>query len=295
MRLAKIQPDLARMATRQNLELAFVCWSLLRQAAIETNFSSHYKREDFRYQLAVHGLNYTHRHMNNIIRQGTGIFWDAGKTKIFLRSMQRVSDYFKPFIQPCDTIAQRRDVFVAIRLSKSIENLRAEIYWAWFVQFEEKTISRATLTDLFGFSGDQQRNYEEILGQRLIVKHNYVHIDLKTYSENPQELPEHYFSFEFSRQLGMTDDHESVSKLAYQLPNTFLARLDASDSFPVSDASNRAKNATRDTFGQGTSSKPNKRIYWLKWDKFEKLGALDSFIRVAYQNKKRIWLAGNYL
>jgi len=300
--LLKIAPNLARMALRENLELAFVFWAIARQQAIESNLSSHYSKKDFKSLLAQNGLTYNRRHFLRIIQQGTGIFWRIGQAKIYLVSFEKVASYFEQFRKPCDNSFRDSNLFIQIQLSKSIEAIRAEIYFAWFAQFPEKIISRQTLTDLFGLSATQQRAYEKLLGSRLLVKTNYAHIDAENFAESPQNLPEYHFEIDYEREITRGEDIDSdyvgrferVNAIQYQLPNTFFARPTSGDFIAASEASNRAKRAISKLFRPVSSLNPLKRSYWTKRSQFERLANGDSFLRVAWQGKKSLWIVGHY-
>lgn len=299
-----VSPELGRMACRQGLELPFVAWSILRDFAVANKLSGHYTKTEFKNVLAQFGLTYNQRHLLRLKNAGLGIFWRAGKRKIYLVSFAKVAAYFEQYKQACDYSSHKLNLMVKIECKKSIEAIRSELYFAWFAQFEEKTISRDTLKDLFGFSHDQQRNYEQKLGSRLLVKSNYAHIDKETYYENNRQslnpftpiLPEFSFEITYNRDttFGTT---EKVNAIQYQLPNTYLARPDSSKGqfIPVKDASNRAKNAIVALLGQVSSSDKKQRLYWLKWSQFEQYGNEQSFVRTYFQGKKRLWISGHYL
>lgn len=300
--MVKINPNLAAIALRQKHELGFVIWSLLRHHAIQNNLSSHYSKKEFKNLLQLNGLTYNRRHIARIIAAGAGIFWRVGNSKIYLVSFDKVASYFEAFTKPCDLRTNDALIFVDIELSKSIEAIRAEIYFAWFAQFQEKIISRATLTDIFGLSPAQQRAYEKKLGARLLVKTNYAHINGESYADNPQYLPEHHFTIHYRQEINLNQDIEAAAgygiaeKTAYQyqLPNTFFARPNHSQFIPVTMASNRAKRAIRRLFGLVTGSNPTKRTYWLKRRDFERFAALEALLRVAWQGKKSLWILGQY-
>jgi hypothetical protein len=298
-----ISPELGRIATRQGLELAFVAWSILRDFGVANNLSGHYSKKDFKAILGQYGLTYNRRHMLRLMQAGRGIFWRSNEKKIYLVSFAKVAKHFEQYRKACDYSSQRLDLFVQIQCTKSIEAIRSELYFAWFSQFEEKTISRASLQDLFGLSPDQQRSYEAKLGSRILVKSNYAHIDQETYfdtnrqSLNPygDTLPSYSFKINYNRETTFGTS-EKVTAIQYQLPNTFLARPESGNEFiPVKDAPNRAKSAIAELFGQVTSSKPKQRIYWTKWHQFEVFGNEESYIRAYYQGKKRLWISGHYL
>lgn len=280
---------------KAGLEISFVSWSILRAYAVAQNLSTHYSKKQAARILAEYGLKFSQRHWSRIWEQGAGIFWGLENNRLYLRSFKRMRKRLLALTQDKESRRLPAPIFVEIQLSGGIEDLRAQLYWAWFLQWEEKTISRDTLQDLFGLSHDQQRSYEAILGAKLLVKSNYAHINLESYKEKPQELPEHHFTIQYEREVSFDEDIETVSAIQYQLPNTFLARAESGNPFPVTDASNRAKKAMQELNGHTESSFPIERTYWLKWSQFENLGTMESFIRAYYQGKKRLWLSGHYL
>jgi len=290
-----VSPELGRVAMQQGLELPFVVWSILRDYGVTKKLSSHYSKKQAVSILAAHGLKFTARHYGRIWRQGLNIFWGMEENRVYLRSYKHVVLRHEAFRKHLAFALPGQAIFVKIQLSGGIEDLRANLYWAWFSQWQEKTISRATLQDLFGLSPDQQRSYEALLASKLIVKSNYAHINLESYKEQPQELPEHHFTIQYEREVRFDETIEPVTAIQYQMPNTFMARSGDDNFIPVVDASNRAKRAIRELSRHTESLLPNKRIFWLKWSQFEALGTLDSFIRAYYQGKKRLWLSGHYL
>jgi hypothetical protein len=297
-----VSPELGKIALREGLESSFVAWSILRSYVVAENHSGHFTKKRASRILAESGMNFSTRHYANIWQQGLGIFWGIEKNRIDMRSIKHVSECFQAFRKACDEKLPGQVFFVQISLSGGIEDLRAQLYWAWFAQFEEKTISRATLQDLFGLSPDQQRAYEQILATKILVKTNYAHINNDLYQDNPQALPEHHFTVKFEREISLNQDAgaaagfgmQEVIAYQYQLPNTFIPRHEDSHEIPVPFASNRARNAIRCLDSHSDNESSLKRIYWLNRAKFERLGTLESFVRAYYQGKKRLWLAGNY-
>jgi len=290
-----VSPQLGRIAIREGLELPFVVWSILRDYGVAKNLSSHYSKSQAVEILAAHGLKFTSRHYGRIWQQGVGIFWGLENNRVYLRSFKLVVSRNEAFRNDKELMAQRQAIFVKIQLSGGVEDLRAQLYWAWFTQWEEKTISRDTLRDLFGLSHDQQRSYEALLGSKLIVKSNYAHINLEAYKEHPQDLPDHHFTVQYEREIRFDETIEPVTAIQYQLPNTFLARSGDDNFIPSVDAPNRAMKAFREQNRHTESLFTKQRTYWLKWSQFESLGTLESFIRAYYQGKKRLWLSGHYL
>lgn len=298
-----VSPELSKIALREGLESAFVAWSILRAFVVAKKHSSHFSKKTAARILAQHGMKFSSRHYGRIWQEGAGIFWSLEERKIHMVSFARVAGAFQAFRKSCDFSPGTAPYFVQISLSGGVEDLRAKLYFAWFAQFEEKTISRDTLKDLFGLSHDQQRAYEAILGPQLLVKSNYAHINGESYSESPEALPEHHFTIKFEREISLNQDPgeaagfaiQEVTAYQYQLPNTFIPRHENQENeIPVPHASNRARNALRSLDGPRDYPSSLKRIYWLNRAKFERLGSLESFVRAYYQGKKRLWLSGHY-
>ena len=290
-----VHPELARVAIRQGVELPFAVWSILADSVRLENLSSHFTKKEAIAIAAKNGLRFTVRHWSRIWAAGQQIFWGSEGNRIYLRSFRRVAWRFEALINDKDLSHQVRDKFIKIQLSGGTEDLRANLYWSWFAQFEEKTISRETIKDLFGLSHDQQRSYEAILGSRLLVKTNYSHIDSRAFKEAPRELPNHHFEIDYERWIETDSKVEIVHAIQYQLPNTFIARSGEHGESPAARASNRAIKAAGTLFGHTDSSFTTRRTYWQKWSQFEKFGSQDGLVRVFYQGKKRLWLSGHFL
>jgi len=290
-----VHPNLARIATREGYLIPFVIWSALRDASIKEDLSSNPLKSQAKKLLRSWGLNYTDRHYQRIWNNGLGIFWGLSQDRLWLRSFRRVSEKLSVYRKPCDESCQAQDLFVLIQLSKSLKALEAEVYHAWLLEKGECTLSRDTITDLFGFSHDTQRSLEAILGDRLKVFYNYAHLNLETYSKDPQALPEHHFSFDFEREIRFDEDKERVTYIQYQLPNGYLARPGKNSESDSVRASNRARYAMFRLLSQDSLLVYPKRRYYLKSRDFERFGSLSDYVRVAYQGRKKLFLLGHYL
>lgn len=298
-----VSPELGRLAMQQGLELPFVVWSILRASVVAENGSSHFTKKKAALLAANQGLKFSPRHWQRIWQQGTYYFWGMEHNRLYLRSFAKVSERLGELVKHEEITRQRDAFFVKIQLSKGLESLRSELYWAWFAQFQERTISRATLQDLFNISPLQQRSYEAALGSKLSVKTNYAHIDNEMYKDNPKELPEHHFTVTFEREISLNQDIEAEAGFGiqtiiahqYQLPNTFRAHHgDSSNAIPVPFASNRARDAIKSLSRQTDSLQPLQRIYWLSRRKFERLASETDLLRVAWQGKKSLWIIGHF-
>lgn len=295
MLTTQVHPELGRFAAKLDLVVPFFVWSILRQVAIDENLSSHYHKNDAKSILKKFGLGYSPIHLNRILKKGEGLFWSQFEGTIFLRSFEKVAKKLIAKLGDQDKIYHAANLMASCRVHKSLEKMNAELYWAWFLQSDEKTISRATLQDLFGFSPQAQRSYEKILGSRLIVRSNYAQIDAENYKQDPEPLPEYQFSITYEREIRFDEDTETVIAIQYQLPNSFLARMGSDDLAVLDLASNRVKRVARTLLRQTDGLRPNIASYWLKWSSFERNGKLEDYVRCFIRCNKALWLIGKYL
>jgi hypothetical protein len=305
-----VNAELGRIALKNGLETEFILWALLRDYAVAKNHSTHFTKGLIKKIAWSNGIKFSTRHWTNLFSQGAPLFWKMNRRRVFLRSFANVAAAMRPLCEASEMSRLAAVFMVRISTTGSLLDIRSNLYWAWFAQFEARTISRATLTDLFGLSGDQQRACEAQLGSKLLVKSNYAHINSDMYADRPQELPEHHFTIVYEREISKlqdldghialrdSTDHEfeveSVTAYQYQLPNTFIARHPESGASPVPFASNRATNAIR-RLCRGVTALPQlKRTYWANEADFIKFGDLESYLKCYSQGKKRLFLSGNY-
>ena len=285
--LIPTHPELNRIALKQQIDAEYLLWCVLRHVAAADGLSSHYNKSDA-YDVALQAdLSWTRRQFNRILIAGNGIFWGLDAGHIFLRSFERV---YK-MLADDTAAANRQPQFVAIEVQKSAAARRAELYWSWFLIRGEQTISRDSIQDLFGLSPDQQRAYEKLLQNRMIVHTNYCHIDADLYKEQ-LNLPT--YSFEFIQERFIDNKITYVKVVAYQLPNTYFARPMQSGESPVAKTPKRAKHAAG-TLYRLTLACGFQRRWFQFYDEFEALDMPDdSYIRTAFQGTKHIWRSGHY-
>jgi len=287
LKVIKTHPELNRVAVKNSCDAAYIVWCVLRDYAILNSLSSHYITSHARNVCMDMGLTFTIRHWRRIWLQGNNIFWNRSKGKIHLRSFKRV------YNRLADNEAGHvpSPSFVNVSIEKSSQKRRATLYWSWFVNRGEVTLSRATITEIFQLSPNQQRNYEKILGDSLLIKTNYVHIDKKLYEKKPRNLPEHSFSFE--HETFRNNRVEIKREIAYQMPNTFIARDLCSGESPVTFAPRRALKASRTLYGNTEHSYTPLR-YVKHQDLWKPELGYDTIIRTFYQGTKRINRLGHY-
>lgn len=287
LKVIKSHPELNRVVVKNSLDTPYIVWCVLRDYAILNHLSSHYTTKNARDICIEAGLTFTKRHWSRIWLQGENIFWNKGKGKIHLRSFKRV--YSRIADSEAGHVAS--PLFVNIRIEKSSQMRRAVLYWSWFIRRGDVTISRDTITEIFNLSPNQQRSYEKLLGNSLLVKPNYVHIDKKLYIKKPRPLPEHTFSFD--HMPFRNNRFEIKREIGYQLPNTFIARELHSGVSPVAFAPRRALKASRTLYG--TTEHSYKKMRYVKHQELwsPEMGN-DTMIWTAWQGKKSIFRVGHY-
>lgn len=288
MTLIATHPELNRIAIKRQIDGEYLLWSVLRQMVAERGLSSHFERNDV-YALALEvGLSWTRRHFNRILQRGNYLFWTVGQSVLYLRSFKRV------YNRLADENAARipSSQFVMIKPQKSALERRAEFYWSWFVVRGEQTIARDTLRDLFGLSHDQQRSYEKLLGRRLLIKTNYCHVDSDLYKNDLKYIPGH--AFNFIQERFQDNKVELINVLAYQLPNTFIAREHGGDVSSRKFAPNRALKVSRTLYGRAMARSYNERCFFNFYDEWQRNMNPDAYIRTFYQGSKRIWRSGHF-
>lgn len=286
--LIPTHPELNRIALKQQIDAEYLLWCVLRHTVAERGLSSHFSREQVYCIALAHGLSWTRRHFNRVINQGDSIFWKAGKSLIFLASFKRVYNA----LADKEAAAVPAPRFVLINPHKSALERRAEFYWSWFISRDEQTIARATITDLFGLSPDQQRAYESSLGKRLVIKTNYCHIDADLYKSDLKNIPGH--AFNFIQEKFQDNKVEYINVLAYQLPNTYNAREHKHGESPQVFAPNRALRASRTLYRLESACSYIERCFYDFYDQWEKHMNQNAYIRTYFQGKKRIWRSGHF-
>jgi hypothetical protein len=286
--LIPTHPELNRIALKQQIDAEYLLWCVLRHAAAKDGLSSHYLKSEAYDVALVHGLSWSRSQFNRILQQGNYALWTVGESRLYLRSFKKVYNLLAD--KEAAAVASAR--FVLVKPHKSALVRRAELYWSWFISRGEQTIARASISDLFGLSQDQQRDYEQQLGKRLKINTNYAHIDADLYHKDLKNIPGHAFNF---IQEKFTDNRiELVNVIAYQLPNTFTARESRPDESSLVFAPNRALKATRTLYRLASACSNNERCFYDFYDQWEKHMNPDAYIRTYYQGKKRIWRPAHF-
>ena len=281
-------PELNRIALKLKIDAEYVLWCVLRHKVTTDGLSGHFTKEAA-YTIALEsGLGWTRRNFNRIIAAGRDTFWGTDTERLYIRSFKRV---YK-LLADDNAAAIPSSMFVRIKAHRSALKRRAELYWSWFMARSEQSISRGILTELFGLSADQQRDYERELGSRLLIKSNFCHIDADLYSTRLKYIPT--YAYAFIQEKFHNDTIELINVIAYQMPNTYIARESKHGVSPLTFAPKRALSVSRTLYRDTLPCSYNERCYYDFYDQWEQDMNPHAYIRTFYQGSKRIHRQGQY-
>lgn len=286
-----VSPEHARLSIKADKTTAYMIYCLLRANVQKQNASSHYTKNEIK-SLFI-DLGFSPRKWTRIFQDGNGIFWNMEYHRLYMRSYDKVTRNLERFTVDKIDYKSRflRQIELEYNLGDNNALLSAKLYFAWFLARGEVTIARDTITDLFGLSSDQQRHYESLLSDNLLIKHNYAHIDFEDYQARPRQLPQHHYTFGYER-LTEANKLQKRQAIQYQLPNTFIA---SNGQKPTTRATKSLIKACLRRSWHTDSYEHNKALYMHTWRDFEKKGNEDCFVRAYSQGIKKLWLSSHYL
>lgn len=292
-----VTPEIARLALQTKTEIACYVWFVLRQTTNDNNGSSVFTKLELHDALRAAGFSRTKRHINRIIQQGTGIYWNTDSNhRVFIRNKTRV-------IHNLISIATHTEIKylhdVTIPSVSDTQQIRAYFYASWFCARGEVTIARDTITELFGLSRDQQRAYESLLSDVFLVKSNYKYYN--SLCENRAAVDalgfsDHSHTIQASRVL-----HDAI-RVNYHatfddLPNTYLVRIHSLKT--VTSRSSRMMYNQIKPLWRANSCKQlgRNRVFFYHDKQRNREDDLDNLFnglhRVYWQGKKRLWISGH--
>lgn len=216
----RIDPELARLSIGLNLASHFRLWAISRHLTRQDNGSSKVSRKDVKGILRHFGIRYTRQQVNHLIRSGEGLFWNADKNYIYLRSWAFVA---KQLTQ--NTLDENRALLsnkpgvmqVSVSPAGSLEQWEATIYAGWLYYRDNPTIARSTLEKLFNRTANTLRRWEDDRLQCTLTKR-------KNYAQTPymrvvdQAKPEPVFSY-----IAKTPEGAQV-RLMWQVSNSYKVK-----------------------------------------------------------------------
>lgn len=294
MRIA-VHDELSRLAIYEGLEKSYLVWCALRQAVTAKDLDSKFNKNEVISTANDYGLQFSKRQWTRIFTEGENLFWNMSSHRLYMRSFKKVVKKLinrSPGFEDINKIAT-----VSIDAEGlNTQALRAELYLVWFATRPERTIARATITELFNLSADQQRAYEKLLDGRLLVKSNYVHInqdwhELDAKNEQFEQLPAH--ATQHTERKINANRVETQNTIAYQIPNTYIVSCDSGVSPKIT--AKTARSTVRMLSRQSSCFGKNKRLYYRNYDDCKRnnedgLGLW----RAYYQGNKRVWKHARY-
>ena len=174
----RVDPELARMAVGLHLASGFRLWSILRHLSREGDGSGKVARSDFKSALHHYRIDYSRQHLNKLLRDGEGLFWNTSRHEIYLRSSIFVAQQLtqRALDQNRDLLRNKPGVTeVLLSPCGSLEQWHATIYAGWLTHRNNPTISREVLSKLFNRDEDTLRRWEQNhLSKKVTVRKNYA-------------------------------------------------------------------------------------------------------------------------
>jgi hypothetical protein len=172
----RIDPELSRLAVGMNHAPTYRLWLLARHHFGQPGWVD---KDTLLATVKQTGIIHTRRHLNRLLREGRGIFWNLStRNRVYLRGYVPLTEQLTqhalravPAMVKTNLPGVRQ---VYINPGGSLAEFKAQIYNAWLSYRENPTIARKTLCSLFNCTEDTLRNWEEILGDQLTITPTYA-------------------------------------------------------------------------------------------------------------------------
>jgi hypothetical protein len=87
----QVDPELARMSVGLHLASHFRLWVIARHLTRIENGSSKVSKRELKATIRHYNITYTRQYLNVLLRAGEGLFWNANRHDIYIRSRQFVA------------------------------------------------------------------------------------------------------------------------------------------------------------------------------------------------------------
>jgi hypothetical protein len=212
----RVDPELSRLAIGLNHAPVYRVWLIARHLFGQPGWV---EKDTLLATLKQTGIIHTRRHLNRLLKQGRGIFWNLSThNRVYLRGYVPLTKQLtqQALRQAPDLVKTNLPGVMSVYINPggTLAEFKAQVYLAWLAYRENPTIARKTLCSLFNCTEDTLRNWEEILGDRLAVTPTYAQCashplnDDRVYSL----LPNHCYVY--ATQKGQV-------RLRWRLPNTY--------------------------------------------------------------------------
>jgi len=260
--IARIDPEIARIAVALHLVPAHRVWVIARELVRESGGAGHISKGQLASALADVGVSYSAAYLNRLLRSAEGLFWrqDRPCKRIFICGAANVGVNLVEFAVATgqvDVIGTNRPgaIDVHVEVSGGLEQWEAQIYAAWMAYRECPTISRDALQCLFGRDESTLRRWEQSHLPRLRVRPNYA--QSRDGRAARRTAPQH--SYQYVANVG----DGTVTRLRWRLPSTYqISTMSRHDRRGQSRKVRRASNAALRSPETRTGGINRERRYW---------------------------------
>ena len=221
----KVYPSVAQGILREGHAAAGRVWLLLRH--LDENGRGWVTESEAQKQLTTKGSStyiFCKRQWRNIVRKGTGIFWQKENGRLWLNSVGKTAAALGVW-----QLNGRPVQLPIFALTEKIGTVRAHLYATFHSsrtithageQPQPKPIARESLTAQFNISPRTQRSYER---KARVKSHKNYAIGSKETFESAENAAWHHgtAAFPFTDHLGK-HGRPGTSYLAWQLPNHYF-------------------------------------------------------------------------
>lgn len=221
----RLDPELGRLSITLKQAHFLRVWCVLRHVVRNRDGSGKVNRREIPKTLKQFGIKHSRRHINRIIQQGEGIYWNATPTLLYIRSSSHVAKMLTQMaleVYPDGVSTNKpgvRDVLLDPK--GTLEEWEAQIYKGWLTHRENPTISREVLSILFNRTPETLRRWEQVrLGDQVIIRSNYAQQtdDEWTIDKHFHHIPEH--AVVYARKT----KHQNKFGFRWRISNTYKTR-----------------------------------------------------------------------
>jgi hypothetical protein len=218
----RVEPEIGRICIGLDKASEYRIYIIARELTRSADGSGKVAKKALRAVLESYGIEHTRRHVNRLLRAGEGIFWNLGKTSIYIRSYTFVSMKLHQLAPELFSTNKPgvRDMYLSP--CGTHEQWEAMLYAAWLAHRNNPTIARTTLESLFNRSADTLRRWEETRLRRIVsVRANDVQAPHPLHEDDryADHIPEH--STPYVAQVKFQGQLQQVIRIRWRTSNTY--------------------------------------------------------------------------
>ena len=219
----QVDPELGRLCVVLHLAPALRIWVVIRQYVRDHDGSGWIDRSSLLDALKAQGIAYTSRHLRRVLASGEGLFWNATRERIYMRSWVHAAALLTRMARATNVGRLERnrpgvrEMYVPV--AGGLEAWEAQLYAAWFAHRNNPTISRSELSRLFGRDKTTLRHWEKArLADQLTVRPNYAQCpNVEAFF---QHIP--HYATGYTAWIRWQGAPKKMTRIRWQLPNTYL-------------------------------------------------------------------------